>query len=78
MTEQFKEGDKVILDPSTPYSKHMSNPSQDSEWACEGTVTRIQSDGWVSVLWDNGSSNSYCPIQGGLRSAVFDPSTIPM
>lgn len=64
---KFKTGDRVILLEHTKWIKCENNPSEDTEYFCEGTVTGAYPDGGVNVNWDNGRHNSYNEKDGDLE-----------
>lgn len=66
---KFQVGDRVILLEHTEWNKCENNPSEDTEYFCEGTVTRIYSDRGIEVNWDNGRHNSYVEKDGDLALA---------
>ncbi len=58
----FKEGDQVILREDSGYVVEPCNPRWGTEYACVGTVSRVdlECDSHAyEVLWDNGIYNTY-------------------
>lgn len=65
---KFQVGDRVILLEHTKWIKGDNNPSEDTEYFCEGTVTSSYG-GCLEVDWDNGRNNSYNERDGDLELA---------
>lgn len=66
---KFQVGDRVILLEHTKWNKGENNPSEDTEYFCEGTVTGAYPGGGIEVNWDNGRNNSYVEKDGDLELA---------
>ena len=49
----------VLVHPKEYYKIGPSNPAVDTEYECEGQITRVgESD--IEVLWENKTANIYC------------------
>lgn len=56
---EISKGMRVVLTaPDNSYNINETNPEVGTVWECIGTVASCSS-GSISVVWDNGCSNSY-------------------